>query len=161
MRWTRTLLTILTATAAAAAPAAATPPAGVVTNVILAQGPTTGPIKERAQAGPWAVSLEDRGDSDVYFQDLVIGPGGYTGWHSHPGIVVLTVKEGAVEFYDEKCARRTFTAGQSFTEGSEAHAAMNRGTVNTRLLIAYITKRGESRRIEMPQPPCAASLGIP
>jgi quercetin dioxygenase-like cupin family protein len=159
MRWIRTVLTILTATAAAA-PAAATPPAGVVTNVILAQGPTTGPIKERAEAGGWGVSLEDRGQSEVYFQDLVIGPGGYTGWHNHPGVVLLTVKEGAVEFYDEKCARRTFTAGQSFTEGSEAHAAMNRGTVNTRLLIAYIPKRGESRRSETPPPACAASLGI-
>jgi quercetin dioxygenase-like cupin family protein len=160
MRWTRTVLTILTA-AATAAPAAATPPAGVVTNVIIAQGPTTGPIKERADSGGWSVSLEDRGQSDVYFQDLVIGPGGYTGWHSHPGVVLLTVKEGAVEFYDETCARRTFMAGQSFTEGSEAHAAVNRGTSNTRLLIAYIVKRGEARRIETPQPPCAASLNIP
>ena len=160
MRWTRTLLTLLTATAAAA-PAAATPPAGVVTNIMLAQGPTSGPIKERAESGGWSVSLEDHGPSDVYFQDLVIGPGGYTGWHSHPGVVLLTVKEGAVDFYDDKCARRAFTAGQSFTEGPDAHAAVNRGAVNTRLLIAYITKRGESRRIEASQPPCAVSLGIP
>jgi hypothetical protein len=38
---------------------------------------------------------------------------------------------------------------------------MNRGTGNARLLVAYIVKRGEPRRIEAPQPACGASLGIP
>jgi hypothetical protein len=47
--------------------------------------------------------------------------GGYTGCHSHPGI-------------------------QSFTEGAEPHAAMNRGTGNARLLVAYIVKKREPRR---------------
>jgi len=161
MRWRKTLLTILAASAAVATPAAATPPAGVVSNVIVAQGATAGPIKERAEAAGWSVSLEDRGESELFFQDLVVGPGGYTGWHSHPGVLLITVKEGSVEFYDKHCARRTYTAGQSFTEGADPHAAMNRGTGNTRLLVAYIVKRGEPRRIEAPQPPCAVSLGIP
>jgi len=38
---------------------------------------------------------------------------------------------------------------------------MNRGTGNARLLVAYIVKKGEPRRIEAPQPPCGATLGIP
>ena len=142
--------------------AAATPPAGVVSNVIVAQGATTSPIKKRADvAGGWAVSLEDRGHSEFYFQDLVVGPGGYTGWHSHPGVLLITVKEGSVDFYDKDCAKRTYTAGQSFTEGADPHAAVNRGTGNARLLVAYIVKQGEPRRIEAAQPACGASLGIP
>jgi quercetin dioxygenase-like cupin family protein len=130
--------------------------------VIVAQGATLGPVKERADGGGgWAVQLEDKGGSEFYFQDLVVGPGGYTGWHSHPGILLITVKEGSVEFYDKECAKHIYAAGQSFTEGAEPHTALNRGTSNARLLIAYIVKKGEPRRIEASQPTCGATLGIP
>jgi hypothetical protein len=40
-------------------------------------------------------------------------------------------------------------------------AAKNRGTGNARLLVAYIVKKGEPRRIEASQPACGATLGIP
>jgi quercetin dioxygenase-like cupin family protein len=140
----------------------ATPPAGVVSNVIVAQGATAGPVKERAQVGDaWVVNLEDRGQSEFYFQDLVVGPGGYTGWHSHPGVLLITIKEGRFDLYDKDCVKHTYVAGQSFTEGAETHAAVNPGTGNARLLVAYIVKRGEPRRIEASQPACGATLGIP
>jgi len=162
MRWGTTLFMMLACSVVVPAFASATPPAGVVSNVIVAQGVTLGPVKERAQVGDsWMVNLEDRGQSEFYFQDLVVGPGGYTGWHSHPGLLLITVKEGSVEFYDKECAKHTYAAGQSFTEGAEPHAAMNRGTGNARLLVAYIVKKGEPRRIEAPQPTCGGTLGIP
>lgn len=161
MRWETTLFTVL-ACSLVPTLAFATPAAGVVSNVIVAQGVTLGPIKERADVGDtWAVHLEDKGQSEFYFQDLVVGPGGYTGWHSHPGLLLITVKEGGVDFYDKECAKHTYVAGQSFTEGAEPHAAMNRGTGNARLLVAYIVKKGEPRRIEASQPKCGATLGIP
>ena len=162
MRWGTTLFMMLACSVVVPVFAFATPPAGVVSNVIVAQGVTLGPVKERADVGDsWMVNLEDRGQSEFYFQDLVVGPGGYTGWHSHPGLLLITVKEGSVEFYDKECAKHTYAAGQSFTEGAEPHAAMNRGTGNARLLVAYIVKKGEPRRIEAPQPTCGAALGIP
>jgi quercetin dioxygenase-like cupin family protein len=162
MRWETTLFTMLICSVLVPTLAFATPPAGVVSNVIVAQGVTLGPVKERADVGDsWAVHLEDKGQSEFFFQDLVVGPGGYTGWHSHPGLLLITVKEGSVEFYDKECTKHTFAAGQSFTEGAEPHAAMNRGTGNARLLVAYIVKKGEPRRIEAPQPKCGATFGIP
>ena len=162
MRRETVLFTILTCSVVVPALAFATPPAGVVSNVIVAQGVTLGPVKERADVGDsWAVNLQDKGQSEFFFQDLVVGPGGYTGWHSHPGILLITVKEGSVEFYDKDCAKHTYAAGQSFTEGAEPHAAMNRGAGNARLLVAYIVKKGEPRRIEAAQPTCGATLGIP
>ena len=75
-------------------------------------------------------------------------------------MLLISVKEGSVDFYDKDCAKHSYVAGQSFTEGAEPHTAVNSGTANTRLLVAYIVKRGESRRIEAPQPACAASLGL-
>ena len=57
--------------------------------------------------------------------------------------------------------KHIYGAGQSFTEGAEAHAALNRGPSNARLLVTYILKKGEPRRIEAPQPKCGATLSIP
>ena len=162
MRLQAALFTMLTCGVVVPALAFATPGAGVISNVIIAQGATVGPVKERADVGDsWGVNLQDRGQSEFYIQDLVVGPGGYTGWHSHPGILMVTVKEGSLEFYDKDCTKHTYAAGQSFTEGAEPHAAMNRGTGKARLLVAYIVKKGESRRIEAAQPACGATLGIP
>src|SRR6266481_6625913 len=155
-------LVILAASLTIATVAVATPPAGVVSNTILAQGPTAGALKENIRIGDnWAVNLDDKGQSEFYFQDLVVGPGGRTGWHSHPGLLLITIKEGSVDFYDNKCTKRSYTAGQAFTEGSEPHNALNSGSGNAHLLVFYVIKKGESRRLENPQPPCAVSLGIP
>ena len=130
-------------------------PVGIESNVLLAQGRTLRPLKEYIKVGSdWAVSLEDSGQSEFYFQDLVIRPGGRTGWHSHPGLLLITLKEGSIDFYGKGCGKHTYAGGQSFTEGAEPHNIVNSGSGNARLLIAYIVKSGEPRRVENPQPRC-------
>src|SRR5215207_311181 len=99
---------------------AATEPSGVVSNVLLAQGRTIGSLKERIKVdAEWSVALEDNGQSEMYFQDLVIGPGGYTGWHSHPGLFLITMREGSIDFYNHDCVKATYAAGHSFSEGAD------------------------------------------
>src|ERR1700731_364428 len=67
--------------------AIATDPSGVVSNVILGQGVTTDPVHEPIRQGDsWSVNLDVSAPSDFYFQDLVVAPGGRTGWHSHPAV---------------------------------------------------------------------------
>lgn len=141
--------------------AAATEPAGVISNVLLAQGRTITALKEKIKVGEWAVTLEDDGQSETYMQDLVIGPGGYSGWHSHPGLLLITMKDGAIDFYNKDCVKAVYAAGQSFSEGADPHALVNTGAVNARLLIAYVVKSGDPRRIERAQPKCGEALRIP
>jgi quercetin dioxygenase-like cupin family protein len=141
--------------------AVATDPTGIVSNVIVAQGPILGHLDEHIQIGSaWKLTLETQGESAFFHQDIVVGPGGRSGWHSHPGILLVTVKEGSVDWYDKDCAKRTYSAGQSFTEGAEPHNVVNSGATNARLLIAYITKKGDPRRTENAQPECGARLQI-
>jgi quercetin dioxygenase-like cupin family protein len=105
---------------------------------------------------------------DARFDTLLINtciiagtkPGGRTGWHSHPGLLLITLKDGSVDFYDKDCGKHTYTAGQSFTEGAEPHNVVNSGSGNARLLVAYIVKSGEPRRIEDPQPRCGEALQL-
>ena len=108
----------------------------------------------------WSVALENTGQSEIFFQDLVVGPGGRTGWHTHPGFLLITVKDGNVDWYDQDCSKRRFSAGQSFTESEHPHNVLNPGSENARLLIVYIVKKGDPRRIESPQPTCGAKLGL-
>lgn len=138
----------------------ATEPSGIESNVLLAQGRTARLLKEHIRVSDWTLSLEDSGGSEFYFQDLVIKPGGRSGWHSHPGLLLITVKDGSVDWYDKDCGKRSYIAGQSFTEGAEAHNVVNSAAGNARLLIAYIVKSGDPRRREDPQPRCAAALQL-
>jgi hypothetical protein len=74
---------------------------------------------------------------------------------------MVTVKEGAIDWYDRHCFKHIYTAGQSLTENNQPHTIVNSGTVNTRLFGWYIIKAGAPRRIEDPQPACGAALGLP
>src|SRR6266702_3817072 len=50
------------------------------------------------------VEMHIKGPSDVLQSLLVFQPGGDTGWHIHPGPVVVVVKTGALtEFHDDGC----------------------------------------------------------
>ena len=92
---------------------------------------------------------------------IVIAPGGHTGWHSHPGPVVVLVKAGALTFYDgddPACMARTYTAGQAFIDSGQGHVhiARNESTAeNLELWATYFdVPRGGAFRID------AASPGI-
>lgn len=147
----------------------ATPPVGFIVNQILAKGTTFDNISEHVQMAknldgtvdPWQVQLQAQGATDTYAQHLELAPGGYSGWHRHPGVLVATIAAGAVDFYDANCNKRSFTAGQIYFENDDVHAIVNRGSVNADLYIAYLIKHDAPRRIEADAPACAAITGIP
>ena len=91
----------------------------------------------------------------------MLAPGGYSGWHSHPGVLVGTVKSGQIDFYDESCRKQTIGAGRVFTENDDVHAISNTGLVDADLYISYLIKHGASRRREESAPSCAVDTGIP
>jgi quercetin dioxygenase-like cupin family protein len=153
----------------------ATPPLGFVVNEILASGFAARHISEHVQIGGesagrgeredhgsrWQLQLQVQGDTDYYDQHLVLSPGGYSGWHSHPGLLVGAVNSGQIEFYDERCRKRVIRAGQVFTESNAVHAIKNVGGEDAVLYISYLVVHGAARRIEEAAPACASVTGIP
>ena len=139
----------------------ATPPAGILFNIILSTGVASDDLDEKMHIDDWKLSLETKGASDFYMQDLAIAPGGYSGWHTHPGIFIGTVITGSIDYYDGNCNVKTITAGQVWTEASELHAIANHGTVDFRGQFVYLIKHGELRRIDAAAPACAPITGIP
>jgi quercetin dioxygenase-like cupin family protein len=149
--------------------ALATPPFGFLLNQILAMGSTMENISQQIQINgnpdssdeKWQLQLQAQGATDFYVQHLVLAPGGYSGWHTHPGLLIGTVVSGDIDFYDAKCHKHSFTTGQVFLENSQVHGIINTGSVPADLKIAYLVKHSAPRRIEADAPACAAWTGIP
>jgi quercetin dioxygenase-like cupin family protein len=147
----------------------ATPPFGFVLNQILTAGVASDGISQHMQINknpdgtktPWQLQLQVQGDTDYYSQHLVLSPGGYSGWHSHPGLLVGGLKSGQIDFYTAECTKQTITAGQVFTENDEVHGIVNTGSVDADLYISYLVKHGQPRRREEPAPACAFTTPIP
>lgn len=110
--------------------------------------------------GEFKARLKTEGPSTIFVQDVAYAPGGHTGWHSHPGVLTVALISGAVEWYNGKCEKTVYNAGDAWTEGSQLHDVTNIGTVNAHFLVTYIIAKGAASRIDEPAPPCAAGLGL-
>ena len=94
---------------------------------------------------------------DIVVSELSFAPGGFSGWHSHPGKVIVGVARGAITIYrgsDPACTGTTYHAGDVFIERAHAvHEARNEGTVAAVVNVTYLNvARGGSPRIDEAQP---------
>ena len=101
--------------------------------------------------------LLTRGDVEVVTQTITIGPGGHTGWHSHPGPVLVTVTAGELTIYyaaDPDCEGTTYGANDTFLDkgGSMVHIARNEGATALTLWATYLVPVGVPFRTDAPDP---------
>jgi hypothetical protein len=138
--------------------ALATPGAGVLGAPVHARGTNADELNIHSAAG---IKLKTKGALDFVTQQITIAPGGTTGWHSHPGPVLVTVKTGELTLVyadDPTCQGRVYGAGQSFVDrGDETvHTALNRGATNVELWATYLVPGdpGAAFRIDAADPAC-------
>src|ERR1700722_9286958 len=110
----------------------ATPTVGAIYNVVLSTGTAEGDIHAQGHLvipgdEDFGTVLVTEGDSNIIQQEIKFAPGGTTGWHKHPGIVVLTLAadSGPVDWYDAHCGKTVYKAGDSWTEGTKLHDVVN------------------------------------
>jgi quercetin dioxygenase-like cupin family protein len=119
----------------------ATPPSGIVSGTVLARAAFADPVDIKFKVHKEVINVRDAQETVV--QQIVIGPGGQTGWHSHPGPVVVLVKAGALTLYDgddPTCTGRTYSAGQAFIDMGQSHLHIARNlslSENTDLWVTY------------------------
>ena len=69
------------------------------------------------------VKFQTKNPTDVRMQKLVFSPGGRSGWHHHPGMVIVTVASGALTFTHSDCSSKTYGPGLPngavFAEGGD------------------------------------------
>ena len=159
---TRTIAIATVAALAFAGTAAlfATPGSGVLTSQVWARGTFTHPvdIKIKVEDGRQEVlHVPDTRESVI--QQIVFGPGGSSGWHSHPGPALALIKSGALTLYDgddPSCLPHTYTAGQAFVDAGQGHVHMARNlssTENAEVWVTYLdVPPGQSPRADQPSP---------
>jgi len=124
---------------------AATPPVGL-TNIGLARG---------TNASDGTIPL--KAGSDVAVAQITVGPGGSSGWHSHPGGAIVVVQQGSLTVYrsvGRECQSTTYTAGQAFIERpGEVNQVIN---ASSDPYVLYVTfprvPQGASARTDEPDP---------
>ncbi len=92
------------------------------------------------------VLLKDDSAIPEYEVDLVaveIPPGGREGRHTHPGLAVLYVQEGAVTLDYEGKPTVTYKAGDTFSiEPGKIHEGRNDGKTPAKILGTFVIKKG-------------------
>ena len=64
---------------------------------------------------------------DVFVRQHDYKPGGFTGWHTHPGPIFLQVKSGALVVYDYEnpCQGIPLTPGKGYVDTGRGHMVVN------------------------------------
>jgi quercetin dioxygenase-like cupin family protein len=156
---TALLLAVVTALAVVGT-ALATLPSGIVVTPFVRATLDANKPHDVVRAYADHVKLQTRGATDVAMQTIMSPPGGSSGWHSHPGVVLVAVQSGTVTLYDAHCDTTEYGPGQAFVEaGDHALLVRNNTTSNAVLYVTLIVpKSAPLLRIDKPQPAtCAAS----
>lgn len=113
------------------ATALATPGTGFKERTVIARGTLAPHFKIKLQNS----SLP----GDVVVQKFVLGPGGQSGWHLHPGPAVVTIKSGELTLDQDDCSSATYSAGQVAVEPTEdVHRVRNVGAVDLEFWVTFL-----------------------
>ena len=134
---------VAAATASLGGAAIVTAQSGILSGAILARAVFLDhvDIKFKVDQGPQEVIHV--GDArETVIQQIVMAPGGDTGWHSHPGPALALIKAGELTLYsgdDPTCSGRTYSAGQAFVDSGQGHVHMARNLSQTENLEVWVT----------------------
>jgi hypothetical protein len=116
---------------------------------------------DRGQKKFWKLEMEAGQPIDVATQIVTFQPGGFSGWHSHPGPVFFTVKSGTLTVYegdDPSCTPFVFPSGTGAVEaGTNTHIHMvrNETGIVAEALVTYLVPVGTPQsalRTDLPNP---------
>jgi quercetin dioxygenase-like cupin family protein len=115
-------------------------------------------LQESVRLNSDRVKLQTKDPTDVRVQRITFAAGSYSGWHHHPGTVVVAVESGTVTHTDSSCRSTTYgpglPAGAVFVEGGDqpAQASSTSGAV---VYATYVTPDDQPPRVEDAVPACA------
>jgi quercetin dioxygenase-like cupin family protein len=165
---TKILMSTVAAAALIAGVAMATPTLGAWYNVILSTGTANQDINAHAHVAlpgsedGFSAQVETEGAANFIVQEIKFSPGGTTGWHKHPGVLLLSLAadSGPIDWYDANCAKHTYNAGDSWTESTTLHDVVNNSSLDAHFIVTYVVPKGVNKRTDQAAPACAATLGL-
>jgi len=125
------------------------------TPTVLARG-NLGTFHIQSKAGTYDAELKSHDNTDIVVVSVDVAPGGHSGWHFHPGPVLVIVKTGTITFYmgdDPACTPHVHPAGTTFFEnGGMVGIARNEGTVAATVVATFFVPAGSPTRLDADAP---------
>lgn len=118
-------------------------------------------VKRKDKALDFEIRMQAPQAIDAATQIVTFQPGGNSGWHTHPGPVIFTVRTGTLTVYegdDPLCTALVFPAGTGAVEaGDSHHLHMVRNETNSiaEALVTYLVPAGTPQallRSDRPNP---------
>jgi len=101
---------------------------------------------------------------NIFVVSTVAGPGGSSGWHSHPGGAIVVIETGQVTTYQSfgnHCVINTYMHGQSFIERPDVPLIAIAGSEGALIYATFPgVPIGGSPRIGLPNPGTCAAYGV-
>src|SRR2546425_365621 len=120
------------------------------TGTLVGRG-NLGTFHIQSKAGDYDAELKSHDNTDIVVVSIVVTPGGNSGWHYHPGPVLVTVKPGPIPFSrgnDPSFAAQVHPAGTTFFEnGGMVGMARNEGTVDATTMVTFFVLEGGPTRL--------------
>jgi quercetin dioxygenase-like cupin family protein len=110
--------------------------------------PVIGQLGDDQQVNADRIKFQTKDPTDVSTYTVTYAGGGFSGWHTHPGLLFVTVQSGAV-IRDVGCSSHTYSTGESFIESDEQPPGQVRNASATDVAVVAVTQvtpRGSLRR---------------
>ena len=136
-----------------ATPAQATPSSGFV-GTIQWQG-LFEPFNEKVKTDGLDLRIHSKDRMNLVVTRIAIAPGGTSGWHTHPGMSLVTVLSGEISLYDPAlCTARRLTVGQTFIDegGDHVHLVRNETGSPAEVGAVQMVQPGVPGRVDAPRP---------
>ena len=135
------------------------------TSALIGRG-NLGPFHINSKFAGYRVDLKSPDNTDIVVANINITPGSHSGWHYHPGPVLVVVKTGTITFYhaagsredgegsdDAACPPTRYTAPATFTEsGGVVGIARNEGAIDATAVATFFVPKGSATRFNAPKP---------
>ena len=134
-------------------------PASGVTPTLVARGAYEDFKVRSIPDSPVDFQVKAKSAVDVVVRSHDYAIGSHTGWHSHPGPVFITVKEGTLTYYlydDPTCTPHVVTKGEGFVDDGRGHMVRNESAAPAQDVSVIIAPTGGAFRGELdaPNPNC-------
>ena len=113
---------------------------------------------DRHRRRVWKIELEATRMIDVVTVLFTVQPGGHSGWHTHPGPALFTVRTGTLTMYegdDRSCTPQLFPAGTGSIEadtGAHSHLLRNEANSVAETVVTFLLPVGAPIRTDLPDP---------
>jgi quercetin dioxygenase-like cupin family protein len=134
-----------------AAIAFATPPSGQQVSPAV-----VGTLRETQRIKADGIKFRTKAPVEISTFTITLAPGGHTGWHTHPGVLLATVQSGTV-VRRVGCESRTYPTGEAFVEHGDQPTGQvqNASTVEpAAFAVTHIAPPGAPRRQDSAPPSC-------